>query len=892
MDIRMNRLSLLAPLLLIATPVQALATDAPPSRTGVAEAASPRMVRSLDDGWRFRFGGDDSGVTAPGYDDGSWEAISIPHSWNHFGEYGLKRSAGANSAQGVGWYRRTVDAPVATGEQRHYLDFAAVGTIADLWVNGQHVGQHKGAFSRFRFDVTRFWRAGAPNLIVVKADNSKPAKGSSTEYVIPLAGDFFVHGGIYRGVSLITAPDAGIDLLDHAGPGIYARASSITAETAHVTVLARLRNQGKARVAMASAIIRDAAGVEVARRTMPVKLPAGSMTTTLDLDVARPHLWNGTADPYLYTVTVELRDKVGLFDRVDQPLGIRSFRFDANAGFFLNGRRIKLHGVSRHQDRAGKGWALSAQDHADDMALIREMGANTVRQAHYQHADEWTGEADRAGMVVWAELPYVTAPSLDGGTGAPALWTNAEEQLREQIRQNYNHPSILLWSVGNEVDSAKGFGVGREPAKPLALLQHLQAVAKEEDPFRPTAFADCCEGLSMIQTAGEKLAGTADLIGYNRYFGWYYPKPLEARQQLGAQMDKFHAEHPALPISVSEYGAGGAISQHSDNIRTGFINAIGRPQTEEYLGWVHEANWPAIRERDYIFASWVWNMFDFPSNLREEGDSVDLNTKGLVTFDRKVKKDAFYYYKAQWSGEPVLHLTGKRYIDRAYPIMDVKAYSNAERATLTINGRVVGDVACGGSICNWTNVPLAPGANDAVVTAVAHGQTVRDSMVWHGPDPALGIHIDAGDIAGRVLGDRRFGSDHFVTGGQPAVFNLGSFGGRSSGPKRTVEATEPDLYAYWREGDAFSYAIPVPNGKWRVTIHSFEPRTEGTEGQSMAITAQGKTAVPAFNIARAAAGPLKGFAMTFPVRVRDGLLRLDFAGQGGKAVVAAIEISK
>jgi beta-galactosidase len=889
----MNVLSGLALLLVTTAPVQALVAQTSQSQVSPAAAETSREVLSLDDGWRFRFGGDERGVIASGYDDAGWEAVSVPHSWDHFGEYNLKRSAGANSDQGVGWYRKTIDAPMAAKGKRQYLDFAAVGTIADVWVNGQHVGQHKGAFARFRFDVTSVWRPGATNLIVVKADNSKPAKGSSTEYVIPLAGDFFVHGGIYRGVSLITANEVGIDMLDHAGPGIYARTKSISADKADVTVLARLRNLGKPRALTASAVIRDAAGVQVASTALPVRLASGTGAATLDLSLPKPHRWNGTADPYLYSVTVELHDKGALIDSVTQPLGIRSFRFDANAGFFLNDQHVKLRGVSRHQDREGKGWALSRADHAEDMALIKEMGANSVRQAHYQHADEWTEEADRAGMVVWAELPYVTAPSLDGGKGSPVLWANAEEQLRELIRQNYNHPSIFMWSVGNEVDSAKGFGVGKEPAKPLALLQHLQALAKEEDPFRPTTFADCCEGLDMIQTAGEKLAGTADLMGYNRYYGWYYPKALEARQQLGAQMDKFHAEHPGLPLSISEYGAGGAISQHSDNIFAGFINPIGRPQTEEYLSWVHEANWPVIRERDYIFASWVWNMFDFSSNLREEGDSVDINTKGLVTFDRKVKKDAFYYYKAQWSAEPVLYLTGKRYVDRAYPMMDVKAYSNADRATLTINGRAIGEVPCGEGICNWANVSLAPGTNEAVVTASAKGRSITDRTIWQGPDPAQGIRIDAGDIAGRVLNGHRFGSDNFVMGGKPAVLNLGSFGGRSAGPKKIVEAADVDLYAYWREGDAFQYAIPVPNGKWRVIIHTFEPRAAGTEEQSMTISAQGAVVVPAFNIAKEAGGSLKGISRTFEARVKDGLLRLDFAGQGGgKAVVAAIEVTK
>ncbi|MBW8753364.1 MAG: beta-galactosidase [Sphingomonadales bacterium] len=875
------------PLVLCASAGQAAEA---PQAAALQAQQSARQSLNLAEGWRFRFG--EAGEAPAGivFDDSGWDRVSVPHSWDVLGEYALKRSADKNNAQGVGWYRLTVDAPPASSGQRQYLDFAAVGAIADVWVNGVHVGQHKGAFTRFRFDVTAQWKPGAANVVAVRADNSKPAVGSSTEDVIPLAGDFFVHGGIYRGVSLITANEAGIDLLDFGGPGVYARTSEVTEGQAFVEVVTRLRNGGtRARTLTVVSKITDDAGAEVAARSVVVPIKAGATGLAAPtLNLLHPHIWNGRADPYLYSVTSEVWDRKRLVDRVTQPLGVRSFRMDPNEGFFLNGKYLKLHGVSRHQDREGKGWALTPADHAEDMALIAELGANTIRQAHYKHADEWSAEADKAGMVVWSELPYVTTPSLRGGQGSPALWANAEQQLRETIRQNYNHPSIMMWSIGNEVDAAKGFGVKGDPPKPLALLQHLNQLAKQEDPTRPTTFADCCEEVGMMQTAGEDLAGTADLIGYNRYYGWYYPKPLDARAELAAQMDHFHAKHPALPISISEYGAGGAVSQHSDNVRTGFLNFTGRPQPEEFESFVHEENWPVIRDRKFIFASWVWNMFDFASDLREEGDSVDLNTKGLVTDDRKTKKDAFYYYQAQWSDRPMIHLTGKRYAERAYPVMEVKAYSNAPRAALTWNGQALGEVACGDGVCRWPNVALRAGANAAVVTA-QNGAT--DSATWTGPDSAKGIFVEAGDLAGHIVAGKRFGSDNFVTGGAPMVLNMGGFGGRRLAPPRSVAAPEPELYDFWREGEAFSYLIPVPNGKWQVTIHTFEPRP-AADPVTMTVRANGKVALAPFNVKQAAGGTLKGIARSFPVTIKDGVLRLDFAGSGGKAVVAAIEVSK
>ncbi|MEW9856379.1 glycoside hydrolase family 2 TIM barrel-domain containing protein [Novosphingobium sp. M1R2S20] len=873
-----------------------------PVGTTPAEAQSRQTVKSgavrqavpLNQGWRFHF--NDSGsnpgeeVLQSGFDDSSWKPVSVPHSWNRIGGYGAKPSEPGNW-QGIGWYRLSVEAPAAAPGMRQYLDFAAVSKIAEVWVNEQRVGGHEGAFARFRLDVTDAWKPGQRNLIVVRADNSKVEPGSATSEVIPLAGDFFVHGGIYRDVSLLQLPPVSIDPLDYGGPGVYARATSLTDELATVEVRTRLRNFADGRKVRLLTQVIDAAGRTIAREERSLNVARGASEAKADLSIRSPHRWNGRADPYLYTVRSTLMDGSIVLDSVEQPLGLRTFRFDADNGFFLNGQHLKLHGVSRHQDALRAGWALSPEQHAQDMALIEELGANTVRQAHYQHADEWSELADRAGMVVWAELPYVTSPSLKGDKGSAALWANAEHQLREQIRQNYNHPSIVMWSVGNEVDSAKGFGQKGEPPKPLALLQHLNAVAKQEDPGRPTTMADCCEGLSMIATAGEKLAGTTDLIGYNRYFGWYYPKPLEAAAQLGQTLDKLHAEHPKLPISLSEYGAGGAITQHSDDVKSGFVNFIGRPHPEEYQAWVHEQSWPVLAERDFVFASWVWAMFDFSSDLRGEGDSYDLNDKGLVTADRKARKDAFWFYKAAWSDAPALHIAGKRYVDRAYPVMDVKAYANAPAAQLSLNGRPLGTAACVNFVCEWKRVPLRPGPNKAVVTASVGGKTVRDTTVWNGPAANAGIRIDAGNLAGRVIQGKRFGSDTFVSGGTPMVLNMGSFGGRSLGPERSVQTSSPELFDYWREGEAFSYAVPAANGAWKVTLHLFEPKADTTR-KALTVSANGEPVIENLDVASAAGGPLRELVREFPVTVSDGVLRLDFKTSGGKTSVAAIELTR
>ncbi len=864
--------------------------------------AEPRHTIDLAHGWRFRFG-DLATASSPDFDDSDWDEVSVPHTWNRIGEYALERSELTNNKQGVGWYRLRIEAPSAAPGMRQYLDFAAIGNIADVWVNGIPVGQHKGAFSRFRLDVTEAWKSGEANVVAVRADNSKPAVGSSTEHVIPLAGDFFVHGGIYRGVQLIQLPSASIDPLDYAGPGVYISTTELTDKKAVIDVRTRLRNFDASRPLRLKSEIRDADQRFVAGVEHEFTLAQGVQDERGRMSFLNPRRWDGLADPYLYSVTTQLFDGERLLDSVTQPLGLRTFRFDADEGFFLNGKHVKLHGVSRHQDRLGKGWALSREDHAEDMALIKELGANTVRQAHYQHDDAWSDEADAAGMVVWAELAYVGAPSLSGGKGSDALWANAEQQLRELIRQNYNHPSIMMWSIGNEVDSAKAFGATEDDPSPIDLLRRMHEVAKEEDPARLTTFADFSEDMGVFGKNRQPMTGVADLVAYNRYPGWYYNKGPGAGKVLGGMLDMHHAKNPTVPLGVSEYGAGSGLTQFSDDPTSGFVASAGRPQPEEFAALVHEMLWPAIAERAYVHGSWVWNMFDFVSDLRNEGDSVDINTKGLVSMDRKVKKDAFYYYKAAWTDEPMVHLTGKRYVERSYPVMDVKAYTNAPTARLTFNGADLGEKTCANYACVWEGVALRHGINDAVV--FAGGQT--DGAKWDGIDPAAnGIRIDAGNLAASQIGGLRYGSDAFVTGGE-AIARFGGSIGPMSAENIPVKAENPQPFDHWRAGDAFSYDIPVPNGDWTVTIRTLEPGESkpdprmvlmGTLPEAfkpviMSVSAGGQTVIEKINPAKEAGENRKEVVRSFPVTVSGGRLKLDFAGvNGGKATVAAIEITK
>lgn len=881
----------------LSVPCQAKALPSGPVAASPARPAAdgPRQVTTLDSGWRFHFGEAPDTISRADFDDSQWEAVTLPHSWNRMGNYAPERAEGSDVRQGTGWYRLRLDRPALPKGKRAILQFDGVGAIADLWVNGRHAGQHKGAFSRFRFDITDHLKAGQANIIVVRADNSKPEPGSSTEHVIPLGGDFFVHGGLYRGVSLIEADAASIDLMDHGGPGIYVSTPKVSAEQAEVSVLARLRNSGtKARKLAVVTRIADADGRTVASATAPVRLAPGQASELVaPLALVNPRLWQGRADPYLYAITVELREGAQVIDSVTEPLGIRSFAWDADKGFILNGKPMRLHGASRHQDWQGKGWALSPGDHATDMAIMAEMGVNTIRHAHYQHAQEWSDLADRNGMVVKAELPFVHQSAFDESLPAPELVANAREQLLELIRQNYNHPSIMLWSVGNEIDIGAAImalmkGGKGAPAKSRDMLVELNALAKREDPSRPTLYADCCEGTPspLARPGAQVLNDVTDVVGLNRYFGWYYGQP----EDLSRALTSLHARYPGRAMAVTEYGAGGAFTQHTDNPLGGPVNANGRPHPEEFQAWVHEENWKALQKAGFLSASWIWNMFDFASTAREEGEAYDLNDKGLVSYDRKTRKDAYYFYKAQWSDEPVLYLTGRRYVDRAYPVVDVRAYSNAPRASLTVNGQAIGTVDCLDRICVWPGVRLRAGDNQVAASAERNGKALTDSLNWTAPDAARGLHVRAGHLTGLTTSaGLRFGSDNFFTGGKASELRMG--GRTKVAPSNVTGTSDPELYASYRQG-AFAYDLPLPDGRWTVTLHMFEPETDVAKAAARSITvlANGRPVLSGFNPAGAAGGSLKAVTHSFTVATSGGL-KLDFSGGQGGAVVSAISVS-
>ena len=706
-----------------------------------AGRAADRTEASLNSGWRFHYG-ETPGAEAVAFDDQAWTSLSVPHTWNaQDGQDGVKNTTGlpaglkGDYARGTGWYRRTLTFdPVWAGRQL-YLQFDGANRRAEVFLNGRLVGTHLGGHARFRFDVTGLLHPGAANVLAVKVNNEE-------DDIIPHSADFTFFGGIYRGVSLLVTDTVQVETMDYASPGVYLKQASVTAVTAEVQALVKVANHSDKPADVAVQVqLNDATGQRVTEATGHVLLAAnGCGEITLPLHVATPHLWNGRADPYLYQVRTTAAGDV-----VDQKLGLRFFRVDPQQGFFLNGQYLDLHGASRHQDRIDKGWAISAEDDREDFALMMEMGCTVNRVAHYQQSQLWYQLADEQGMVQWAEIPFV-----DEALPSPTFFNNALDQMRELIRQNYNHAGICFWGCGNEnFDKGQNFAEGIAQYGPMAerLVQALHALAHAEDPTRLTTYASfhsetdvhmAFPGQKPVSFKGEPQRWYTDVTAFNKYFGWYYGEPSDN----AVFFDGLHARNPTRSLAVSEYGAGGSISQHeTDNYgREGYQRvpmesirrrAFAKEHPEEYQSYYHEETWRVLRARPYIWAKFIWNMFDFAVDWRNEGDHPGRNDKGLVTFDRKTRKDSFYFYQANWTAAPVLHLASSRFVQRTAPVTDVKVYTNSAEAELFLNGQSLGKQPADEiHVARWNGLHLVPGRNTVRVQASFGGQTRTDECVW------------------------------------------------------------------------------------------------------------------------------------------------------------------
>lgn len=655
----------------------------------------------IDDGWKFDRREIGGGGQSVAFDDSQWDNVTLPHTWNaKDGQDG-----GNNYYRGGAWYRRklTID-PKDIGKS-FFLRFEGAATVADVYVNGTHVGQHRGNFGAFCFEITDYVHAGEDNVVAVRADNSK------FDDVPPISGDFTISGGLYRDVHLLTLSPLSVSPTDDASPGVYLTPMGMDGASATVAANVKLRN-GHIGTVVAQVIctIIDAKGTPVAVAQTSRRMEARTSTDAgLKLTIPRPHFWNGLRDPYMYRAIVQVKQGEFVVDEVTQPLGLRTFDVDPNHGFFLNGKHYALHGVNRHQDRIDKGWAISKKDLEEDYDFIRELGATAVRLAHYEHSEDEYSLCDQKGLVVWAELAYVNE------TGAmPGFGENAKQQLRELIKQNYNHPSICFWSLFNELS----FGKAQKEEKPeqVQLVRELNALAKELDPTRATVAATHLAPEHPVNWI-------SDLTAFNKYYGWYGGTVAD----WPIILDDWHMHFPDKRIGLSEYGAGASINQHE--YRTVRPDTRSQWHPEEWQCTVHEAVWKAVKDREWIWGTFAWCMFDFASDGRSEGDHMGRNDKGLVTYDRKTRKDAFYFYKANWSNEATVHITASRMNPRPAGLMQVKVYSNCDQLELFLDGATIGVGTGKDGIYLW-DANLSPGKHKFVAVGLKDGKTYKDQVVW------------------------------------------------------------------------------------------------------------------------------------------------------------------
>ena len=567
--------------------------------------------------------------------DNRQEQVNLPHTWNaKDGQDG-----GNDYYRGTCHYENTFEKPEFDPETEEvYLEFLGVNASSDVTVNGKELAHHDGGYSTFRINITEVLEDR--NKLEVTVDNSVNGK------VYPQKAGFKFYGGLYRMVKLVTVSNNHFELDYAGGTGIKV--------TPEVTLTDAAAKKADAKVTVELWMVGDAEAVTVTIDGQQKETPVENGYAKAVFDLANVHLWDGVDDPYLYTAKAELSDG----DIVETTFGCRSFSIDPQKGFFLNGRSYPLRGVSRHQDRAGAGNALTHEMHREDMEIIKELGANTIRLAHYQHAQEFYDLCDENGMIVWAEIPYITMHMSDGTE-------NTLSQMRELVVQNYNHPSIVCWGLSNEITAASA--VNEEL---LENHRKLNDLCHALDMTRPTVMAD----VFMLETDSPMLE-IPDMNSYNLYFGWY----LGELEQNDSFFDAYHTTYPDRVIGLSEYGADANPAYHSANPERG-------DYTEEYQCIYHEHMAKMIEERPYLWATHVWNLFDFAADGRDEGGKHGVNQKGLVTIDRKLKKDAFYLYKAYWSKTPFVHVCGRRYVERTEDVTEIKVYSNEQSVTLFVDG--------------------------------------------------------------------------------------------------------------------------------------------------------------------------------------------------------------
>lgn len=648
----------------------------------------------INQDWNFRF--------SHQVDKNSSRRVDLPHTWNAQDALSGK----PDYKRGIGNCDKKLFIRSEWKGKRLFLRFEGANCVSNVFINGKQIGEHRGGYGAFIFEITDKVNYGKDNTVLVRVNNGEQLD------VMPLVGDFNFYGGIYRDVHLLVTEDICISPLDYASPGVYLFQQHVGEKQAAVLARINLSN-GTEHPRQATLRLQVKEGDKVvyqADKKVTVAPHTSVQPEEMSFTLLNPRLWNGREDPFMYQTVITLVKDGKEIDKVEQPLGLRYYATDADRGFFLNGKHLPLHGVCRHQEWAEVGNALRPMHHEEDTRLMLEMGVNAIRLAHYPQATYMYDLMDRNGIVTWAEIPFVGPGGYadKGFVDQPSFRENGKEQLKEMIRQHFNHPSICFWGLFNELKE--------NGDNPLEYIKELNVLAHQEDPTRPTTSAS---------NQGGAINFITDNIAWNRYDGWYGATPAT----LASWLDKTHQAHPEIKIAISEYGAGASIYHQQDSLVQTSPGSWWHP--ENWQTEYHIQNWKIISERPYVWGSFVWNMFDFGAAHRTEGDRPGINDKGLVTHDRKVKKDAFYFYKANWNPEPMVYIAGHRSVNRVKPVTEVQIFSNCAEVTLKVNGQIIKKMQPDGvKVCIFKDIRLKKGENNIEVSAKNGKRVITDACCW------------------------------------------------------------------------------------------------------------------------------------------------------------------
>ena len=827
---------------------------------------SARITYTINDNWRF-LPDNASEAEKKSKSDGNWEIVNFPHTWNAEDAF----DDAPDYRRGTSWYRKTLSINPDLKGKRIYLYFEGANQTADVYVNEKLIGSHIGGYTAFAFDVTDAVKFGETNLVAVKVDNS------FNPDIAPLTADFTFYGGIYRDVWLIATDEIHFKTTDYASSGVTISTPNFAGTNGTVNVRGTIVNDStKARRVEVVNLIIDADGKEVAASVSNLEVKANSEGNfeSATKAIANPKLWS-SENPYLYTVKTTIRENGKVLDDVSNPLGFRWFKYDAN-GFYLNGKPVKLRGANRHQDYAGMGNAVPDSIHIRDMELMKSAGYNFVRLAHYPQDPAILQAADRLGIMLWEEIPLVNYITI-----SQKFNENAETMLKEMIRQHRNHPSVIMWGYMNEIY----LRVPKENAENIrketvVLARNLDKLAHEEDATRPTTIAFHGNDIYNQMNLGE----IPNIVGWNLYSGWYSNK----FEDFGKFLDAQHTKYPNRPLIISEYGANSDLRLHS--------NASRRfDSTAEYQRMFHESYLEQMNARPYLLGSTLWNEFDFGAELRGE-NMPHVNNKGMWTYDRQ-PKDVHYFYKANWSSEPVLHIAANDWKERAgtnLTAQKIDVYSNATEVELFLNGASLGKKNPDQIHKATWDVTFKDGANSLVAVGNRDAAKMNDVVNIN----FKLITVNSPEIAVNVGSNAAFTDESKTVWLADQPYKQGSFGyiGEitptaygSQNDKNIIGTNDDPLFQTMQE-NLNSYRFDAPNGVYEVELKFAETKFDKPNQRVFDVKINGTTMLEKLDLVKDYATQT-ALTKRFKVNSSNGIV-IDFTAIQGKSILSGVRIRR